>query len=188
MKDQPIYISGKITGLPEDEVYEKFAKAENRLLSEGFTKIVNPVTIEHSHNKTWESYMLKDIEVLFQCASVYMIYDWEDSKGARIEHAIAKTLGKNIIYQNWCSDPVHTWFELSYAQYLTVPRSVLQSMPLEWQIRFVQCLEELDETIDWRPKSGRYWVKLKDDHGRYVEDEFMDYQRGRRQIPHIQKL
>ncbi len=70
---------------------------------------------------------------------------------------------------------VHTWFELSYAQYLTIPRSVLQAMPMKWQKRFVECLEELDETIDWRPETGRYWVKLKDGNGRYVSDKFMNY-------------
>jgi len=80
-------------------------------------------------------------------------------------------------------DFIHNWFELSYAQYLTIPRSVLQSMPTEWQERFVKCLEELDEKIDWRPKEGRYWVKLKDANGRYVKDDLMDYERGRRKIP-----
>jgi len=78
---------------------------------------------------------------------------------------------------------VHEWFELTYAQYLTVPRSVLQSMPHEWQERFVRCLCELDDAIDWRPKDGQYWVRLKDGEGRYVRDPFMDYQRGRRRIP-----
>jgi hypothetical protein len=60
-------------------------------------------------------------------------------------------------------EPIHSWFELTYAQYLTIPRSILQSMPQEWQARFVKCLEELDETFDWRPTEGRYWVRLKDD-------------------------
>lgn len=83
------------------------------------------------------------------------------------------------------SDPIHNWFELSYAQYLTVPRSVLQSMPEEWQGRFVRCLEELDETIDWRPKEGCYWVKLKNNKGQYVSDPLMDYQRGRRRLDTI---
>lgn len=86
------------------------------------------------------------------------------------------------------SEAVHEWFELSYAQYLTIPRSVLQSMPDEWQERFVACLKELDETIDWRPESGsRYFVDLriiKDDGGRgvRVHDPLMDYQRGRRRV------
>ena len=81
-------------------------------------------------------------------------------------------------------EPIHCWFELSYAEYLTIPRSVLQSMPVEWQGRFVRCLEELDETIDWRPSEGCYWVRLKDSRGRFVHDLLMDYERGRRKIPH----
>lgn len=48
-------------------------------------------------------------------------------------------------------------------------------MPPEWQERFVQCLEELDETFDWRPKDGRYWVTLKDHKGRYRHDPLMQY-------------
>ena len=77
---------------------------------------------------------------------------------------------------------VHEWFELTYAQYLTIPRSVLQSMPEDWQHKMVALLEQMDDTIDWRPKMGRYWVKLKDDKGRYVADPLMDYDRGRRII------
>lgn len=75
-----------------------------------------------------------------------------------------------------CYDgPVHLWFELSYAQYLTVPRLALQSMPEEWQERFAKCLNELDDRLDWRPKSGRYWVKLKGGNGKYVRDPLADY-------------
>jgi hypothetical protein len=80
-------------------------------------------------------------------------------------------------------EPIHLWFELSYAQYLTIPRSVLQSMPVEWQRRFVECLEELDEFIDWRPDNGRYSVQLKDERGRYIHDPLMDYERGRKRVP-----
>jgi hypothetical protein len=82
---------------------------------------------------------------------------------------------------------IHHWFELTYAQYLTIPRSILQSMPDEWQSKFVALLEELDETIDWRPSEGRYWVTLKDGKGRFVSDPLQDYQRGRRRIEHRKK-
>lgn len=84
-------------------------------------------------------------------------------------------------------EPIHEWFELSYAQYLTIPRSVLQSMPTDWQAIFVALLEELDQTIEWRPSQGRYWVQLKDSQGRYVADPLMDYERGRRRIDHRTK-
>lgn len=99
-------------------------------------------------------------------------------------------------------EPIHAWFELSYAQYLTIPRSALQSMPIEWQHRFVECLMELDE-IDWRPQHGtRYRCQLyfvddlasADDFGteeqyvkaywrRAIEDPLGDYARGRRRLP-----
>jgi hypothetical protein len=77
--------------------------------------------------------------------------------------------------------PVHSWFELSYAQYLTIPRSVLQAMPHDWQCRFSACLSELDNAIDWRPKDGRYWVTLlpewAEDHGSIpgCNDPLKDY-------------
>lgn len=71
--------------------------------------------------------------------------------------------------------PLHAWFELSYAQYLTIPRSVLQSMPIEWQERFARCLYELDAKFDWRPPEGRYWCRLKDSHGHFVHDPLMEY-------------
>lgn len=86
---------------------------------------------------------------------------------------------EDVVIEGRC-ETVHTWFELSYAQYLTVPRSILEAMPGEWQERFVQCLEELDEAYDWRPSEGRYWVRLKDDRGRYCTDPLQECRRPKR--------
>lgn len=80
-------------------------------------------------------------------------------------------------------DWIHNWFELSYSQYITIPRSVLQSMPDVWQQSFVELLDQLDDSIAWRPRNGCYWVTLKDGRGRYLKDPLMDYERGRRRIP-----
>jgi len=74
--------------------------------------------------------------------------------------------------------PIHLWFELSYAQYLTVPRLVMESMPIEWQRKMAVLLQEMDETFDWRPKSGRYWVRLKDAHGHFTDAPLGDYRHG----------
>ncbi|MFA6271093.1 MAG: hypothetical protein WC657_07870 [Candidatus Paceibacterota bacterium] len=70
------------------------------------------------------------------------------------------------------------WFELSYAQFLTVPRLVMESMPAEWQNKMAALLQEMDETFDWRPSEGRYWVRLKDDNGRFMEAPLNDYRHG----------
>jgi hypothetical protein len=82
------------------------------------------------------------------------------------------------------SEPINDWFELSYSQFLTVPRLVMQSMPLEWQEKMAALLQEMDDTFDWRPE-GRYWVKLKDANGRYCEAPLNDYRRG--SVEHLRK-
>lgn len=76
------------------------------------------------------------------------------------------------------SNPIAEWFELSYAQFLTVPRLVMESMPVEWQGKMADLLREMDETFDWRPSNGRYWVRLKNDEGRFTEAPLGDYRRG----------
>lgn len=48
-------------------------------------------------------------------------------------------------------EAIHGWFGLTYANYLVLNRSVLQSMPDEWQSRFVGCLRELDEAFGHLP-------------------------------------
>lgn len=73
---------------------------------------------------------------------------------------------------------IRDWFELSYAQYLTVPRSIMEAMPQEWQEQMAALLDELDDTFAWRPTSGRYWCYLKDGRGRYADDPLQEYRRA----------
>ena len=42
------------------------------------------------------------------------------------------------------SGPIHTYFGLSYANFLVVHRAQLQSMPTEWQAKLVELLEDLN--------------------------------------------
>jgi hypothetical protein len=56
-------------------------------------------------------------------------------------------------------EAVHHWFGLSYTNYLVLPRTLLQSMPDEWQARFVDCLRELDEAFRHTPQAEAYDVK-----------------------------
>lgn len=41
--------------------------------------------------------------------------------------------------------PVHAFFGLSYAHYLAVPRSLLESMPLVWQQQFIDLMNQMLE-------------------------------------------
>jgi hypothetical protein len=47
--------------------------------------------------------------------------------------------------------PVHLWFSLSYANFAVQHRARLQSMPLEWQQRYADLMEELYTAYDAQP-------------------------------------
>lgn len=81
-------------------------------------------------------------------------------------------------------EPIHNYFGLSYAHYLVIPRVVLQSMPIWWQEQFVELLHQIPETIvdDTEPVGG-YDVRTRDENGRFTEDPFSNYERGRRRLP-----
>jgi hypothetical protein len=83
------------------------------------------------------------------------------------------------------TEPIWQWFELSYAQFLTVPRLVMQNMPLKWRQDMARLLTELDETFDWRPKEGRYWVRLRGVNGRFCDAPLSDYRHGT--VEHIRR-
>ena len=81
-------------------------------------------------------------------------------------------------------DRIHHFFGLTYAAYLVLPRSIMQSMPDEWQNKFVDLLEELNDSYsELFDEAGidEYMVKAKRG-GKFVHDIFMDYERGRRYI------
>ena len=93
-----IYISGKVSGI-ENEAHELFAKAELWLKSFGYS-VVNPMTLTHQHDKSWHSYMKEDVKALCECDEIFMLTNWNDSKGAIIEHTIAMYLGIKVSYQH----------------------------------------------------------------------------------------
>lgn len=59
---------------------------------------------------------------------------------------------------------IHEWFGLTYANYLVLPRTLLQSMPAEWQQRMVACLDELDTAFDHVPQAQAYDVIAGEEH------------------------
>jgi hypothetical protein len=102
-----IYISGPITGLHPTLVQRIFQAAQKHLRQLGFEEVVNPTTLDHDHDQTWESYMIADIKELFYCDAIFMLKNWRSSRGARIEHAIAKELKLEIVYEQ---SPTRIWW------------------------------------------------------------------------------
>jgi hypothetical protein len=93
-----IYLSGKISGLPFDNVFEKFEAHALLLEKKGYNPI-NPLNVSpFKPEKEWSDYMIDDIAELFKCEAIYMLDDWGQSIGARIEYGIARELGLKIMF------------------------------------------------------------------------------------------
>lgn len=75
-------------------------------------------------------------------------------------------------------------FGLTYANYLVLHRSLLQSMPLSWQHRFTALMDELDAAF-LHVETPRYFtVNARDPStGRFIKDPVPHYNRGRTRIP-----
>lgn len=94
-----IYISGKITGLDLKVAFDNFEQAENELLARGFEP-VNPMKkVSEQEGKTWKEYMLEDIALLWDCDGIYLLKNWKQSKGAKLEWVIARELGLRCFFE-----------------------------------------------------------------------------------------
>ena len=94
-----IYIAGKISGLNRDDVIKKFEAAQKSLVAKGhqvFIPSVLPAYEEVSH----EDYLHICYAMIDMCDAVYMLSDWQQSEGARLEYKYTIDNNKQIIFQN----------------------------------------------------------------------------------------
>jgi hypothetical protein len=97
-----LYISGKISGLDPIVYKRNFANAKSALLSQENTKtfrVFSPIDIRPVFGiKKYWFYMIADLYTLFfKCDTIYMLPNWKDSKGAKIELFFALLTFKKII-------------------------------------------------------------------------------------------
>lgn len=92
-----IYISGKITGLPNEIAEENFRRSEELLTEIGF-ETVNPMREIAKKHREWIDYICDDLRLLNDCDAIYLQSNWTDSQGANIERAFAKAKGLRIFY------------------------------------------------------------------------------------------
>lgn len=90
-----IYISGAVTSDPNFR--EKFDKAEKLLYRSGYIPL-NPVKGEED-GKEWTYYLKNDIQKLLNCDGIYILSDWHESKGARLEIEVALALNYEVILE-----------------------------------------------------------------------------------------
>lgn len=95
-----IYISGAISGLRLADAKNNFEAMEIILRNAGHEPI-NPIKVglPEGQEYTWTEYMLADLPYVFECDAIYMLNNWEQSTGARIERNICVEMGKPVYYQ-----------------------------------------------------------------------------------------
>lgn len=90
-----VYIAGKISGLDIADVELAFAEAAKKLRSWGFEPI-SPIEYG-GENKTWAEYMLTLLPILHTCQGIYLLDNWRDSDGAKVERLFAEKIGLFLI-------------------------------------------------------------------------------------------
>ena len=103
VKKKKCYISGKITGLTEKQAESNFKRACVDAMFLGYEPI-NPYLIvpngeqPKDEKNTWCWHMKADIKAMMDCEAIFMQSNWNESKGAIVEHDLAKELNFTIIY------------------------------------------------------------------------------------------
>lgn len=88
------YLSGKISDC--DDYEWNFRRSAELVRNLGYIP-VNPCDLPV--RKSWAAFMFWDCLELLTCSTIYMQKNWKQSRGAKIEHKLAKITRKTIIYQ-----------------------------------------------------------------------------------------
>lgn len=91
-----IYIAGKVSGLPYEEVKRKFKMKQLQLEALDFF-VLNPVDIVADGDCSWTEAMRVSVMLLANADFICLLPDWKDSEGAKLEMALALKLGINTI-------------------------------------------------------------------------------------------
>lgn len=95
-----IYISGKISDCAN--YMDNFLKAEQELRNKGYDGVVNPARIMANFPKEtrYVDYMVMSLKLLDDCDAIYLLDNFYNSYGARIEYMYALGQGKAVIFQS----------------------------------------------------------------------------------------
>ena len=60
---------------------------------------VNPINNGLGSEASWNEHLVADVALLLECDAIYLLKDWGDSRGSRIEANIAEECGLQIVHQ-----------------------------------------------------------------------------------------
>jgi hypothetical protein len=95
---QKLMISQPMQNKTKEEILKEREKAIQFFKSKGY-KVINTVfEIENTNKNVPLHYLSKAILKMSECDAVYFMEGWQNARGCKIEHTIAKEYNLTIIY------------------------------------------------------------------------------------------
>lgn len=94
-----LYVAGPMSSIgPPTWNHPAFFRAAAELRCAGH-EVICPAELHAPDSSiAWDWYLRRDIQRLVECDGIVMLSDWENSKGATLEHHIASALGMHVFY------------------------------------------------------------------------------------------
>ena len=121
-----VYVSGKMTGLSEEKIWDNFRKVETFLVKHGhhdykkIESVMNPAVtyaMQKFNAFSYEDWLHIDFAMLDACDAVALLPNWKDSMGAKREIAYAYKHGKEVYYPNFIPANGHPLFKFDGEKY-----------------------------------------------------------------------
>ena len=90
-----VYLSGRMSGLEEEEFKAIFKEAEEELIEMGY-EVINPCEIDYIP-EDYAGQLLIALGELAKCDAIYLLENWKESNGARCEYWFARGMGLEIM-------------------------------------------------------------------------------------------
>lgn len=97
------YISGPISGYNLDERRKAFKNVQVMLEAAGYD-VVNPMENGLPSDASTSQHMKRDIQLLTECETVFMMYKWNHSQGCYTEFMVATAIGCEVIFESKMSE------------------------------------------------------------------------------------
>ena len=152
-----IYISGKMTGLSEEKIWDNFRKVETFLVKHGvhdnkkFESIMNPAVtyaMQKFNAFSYEDWLHIDFAMLDACDVVALLPNWKDSMGAKREIAYAYKHGKHVCYPKFDPTIGHPLFKFDGKKYNCFNTDEELTKQIALEVEKYDVKKQLDNLID----------------------------------------